>query len=55
MEVVNAISGAPTMQLTGGALKRLKSMTPAGMKAVIHVTLTDEYPWAQAQVIIEAL
>jgi holo-[acyl-carrier protein] synthase len=55
MEVVNAISGAPTMQLSGGALRRLESMTPSGMKPVIHVTLTDEYPWAQAQVIIETL
>jgi holo-[acyl-carrier protein] synthase len=55
MEVINAASGAPAMRLTGGALKRLESMTPSGKKAVIHLTLTDEYPWAQAQVIIEVL
>jgi len=55
MEVINAPSGAPTMQLSGGALKRLKSMTPDDRKITIHVTLTDEYPWAQAQVIIETL
>jgi len=55
MEVVNSKSGQPTMQLSGGALKRLKALTPAGMKPVIYVSLSDEYPYAQAQVIIEAL
>ena len=54
MEVMNAASGAPAMRLTGGALKQFQSITPAGMNAVIHVSLTDEYPWAQAQVIISA-
>ena len=53
--VVNAPSGAPTLQLTGGALKRLQALTPPGMKAVIHLTLTDEPPLAKAFVIIEAL
>jgi holo-[acyl-carrier protein] synthase len=53
--VVNAPSGAPTLALTGGAKARLDAMTPIGHKAVIHLTLTDDHPWAQAFVIIEAL
>lgn len=52
--VVNMPSGAPTLKLTGGALKRLQSMIPAGHEAVIHLTLTDEPPLASAYVIIEA-
>lgn len=55
MGVVNMRSGQPTMALTGGALDRLKEMTPPGMKAVIHLSLTDDHPYAQAFVIIEAL
>ena len=55
MGVINMRSGQPTMALTGGALTRLHEMTPAGMKAVIHLTLTDDHPYAQAFVIIEAL
>ena len=55
MGVVNMRSGQPTMALTGGALARLEAMTPPGMKAVIHLTLTDDHPYAQAFVIIEAL
>ena len=55
MGVINMRSGQPTMSLTGGALARLHEMTPAGMKAVIHLTLTDDHPYAQAFVIIEAL
>ena len=55
MGVVNMRSGQPTMALTGGALARLQEMTPPGMKAVIHLTLTDDHPYAQAFVIIEAL
>ena len=55
MGVVNMRSGQPTMALTGGALARLQEMTPAGMKAVIHLSLTDDHPYAQAFVIIEAL
>ena len=55
MGVVNMRSGQPTMQLTGGALTRLQEMTPPGMKAVIHLSLTDDHPYAQAFVIIEAL
>ena len=53
--VVNAASGAPTLALTGGALDRLNGMIPAEHRAVIHLTLTDDHPWAQAFVIIEAL
>jgi holo-[acyl-carrier protein] synthase len=55
MGVVNMRSGQPTMQLTGGALARLEDMTPSGMRAVIHLSLTDDHPYAQAFVIIEAL
>jgi holo-[acyl-carrier protein] synthase len=55
MEVVNLPGGRPTMRLTGGALKRLQAMTPEGHKAVVHVSLTDDPPMAQAFVIIEAL
>ena len=52
--VVNLPSGAPTLALTNGALKRLQDLTPSGHEAVIHVTLTDEYPTAMAFVMIEA-
>ena len=52
--VVNAPSGAPTLALTGGAKARLDAMTPEGHAARIHVTLTDDHPWAQAFVVIEA-
>jgi len=55
MGVANLPSGKPTMALTGGALERLKAITPAGHTAVIHLSLTDEHPYAQAFVIIEAL
>jgi holo-[acyl-carrier protein] synthase len=54
MEVVNLPGGRPTLRLTGGALERLRSMTPQGHEAVIHVTLTDDPPLAQAFVVIEA-
>jgi holo-[acyl-carrier protein] synthase len=53
--VINAPSGAPTLALTGGAAKRLEEMIPAGHEARIHLTLTDDHPWAQAFVIIEAI
>jgi holo-[acyl-carrier protein] synthase len=55
MGVVNLPGGRPTMELTGGAAARLASMTPAGMQARIHLTITDEYPLAQAFVVIEAV
>lgn len=53
--VVNAPSGAPTLALTGGAALRLEEMIPSGHEARIHLTLTDDHPWAQAFVIIEAI
>ncbi|WP_067734942.1 holo-ACP synthase [Novosphingobium naphthalenivorans] len=52
--VVNARSGAPTLALTGGARERLDALTPAGHEVVVHLTLTDDHPWAQAFVVIEA-
>jgi len=52
--VVNQRSGAPTLALTGGAKARLDALTPEGHVAYIHVTLTDDHPWAQAFVVIEA-
>ncbi|MCG8504727.1 MAG: holo-ACP synthase [Sphingomonadales bacterium] len=55
MGVVNLPSGKPTMVLTGGALKRLEKITPAGMTAQISLTITDDHPWAQAIVLITAL
>jgi holo-[acyl-carrier protein] synthase len=55
MGVVNLPSGRPTMQLTGGALRRLQAITPKGCEARIDVTITDEGPMAQALVIISAL
>jgi holo-[acyl-carrier protein] synthase len=54
MGVINLPSGAPTMALTGGAAARLKALIPPGHQGVIHVTLTDDYPLAQAFVVIEA-
>ncbi|OUD09458.1 holo-ACP synthase [Marivivens niveibacter] len=54
MAVENLPSGQPTMTLTGWAAERLAEMTPAGHTAHIHVTLTDDHPWAQAFVVIEA-
>jgi holo-[acyl-carrier protein] synthase len=55
MGVMNLPSGQPTLELTGGALERLRSLTPAGMSVKIHLSLTDDHPWAQAFVIIEAV
>lgn len=55
MGVVNAPSGQPTLHLTGGAATRLAALTPPGMTSVIHLSLTDEHPYAQAFVVIEAL
>ncbi len=54
MAVSNLPSGQPVMQVTGWAADRLAAMTPPGHHAVIHVTLTDDHPWAQAFVVIEA-
>ena len=55
MGVVNLPSGRPTFKLTGGALAQLNKITPKGMEAVIHLTITDEPPQAQAVVLIEAV
>ena len=54
MGVVNLRSGQPTMALTGGAAARLAALTPDGMQAFIHLSLTDDHPYAQAFVVIEA-
>jgi holo-[acyl-carrier protein] synthase len=54
MGVVNLPSGQPTMRLTGGAAERLKSITPDGLAAFIHLSMTDDPPYAQAFVVIEA-
>jgi holo-[acyl-carrier protein] synthase len=55
MEVVNLPGGRPTLRLTGGALEHLRAITPPGCEAVVHVSLTDDPPIAQAFVVIEAL
>ena len=52
--VVNAPSGAPSLALTGGAKARLDAITPAGHAMHIHLTMTDDHPWAQAFVVLEA-
>ena len=54
MAVSNLETGQPVMAVTGWAAERLADMTPAGHEAIIHVTLTDDHPWAQAFVVIEA-
>jgi holo-[acyl-carrier protein] synthase len=53
--VVNAASGAPTLALTGGASARLDALTPPGHAMRVHLTMTDDHPWAQAFVVLEAL
>lgn len=53
--VVNAPSGAPTLALTGGAQARLDALVPPGHAARVHLTMTDDHPWAQALVVIEAV
>jgi len=55
MGVVNLPGGKPTMQLTGGAARRLQALVPEGMQPVVHLTITDDYPLAQAFVVIEAI
>lgn len=54
MAVTNLPTGQPVMHLTGWAAERLSQMTPEGYEAIVHVTLTDDPPWAQAFVVIEA-
>ena len=53
--VVNLPGGQPTMHMTGGAAQRLATITPADMRAIVALTMTDEYPYAYAQVIISAV
>ncbi len=55
MGVVNRPSGQPTLQLTGGAAEQLRRIVPHGFDAIIHLSLTDEHPYAQAFVVIEAV
>ena len=55
VSVRNLPSGQPTMILTGWAAKRLEEMTPKGYMANIHVSITDDHPWAQAYVVIDAI
>jgi len=55
MSVSNLKTGQPTMVLTGWAAKKMSEMTPEGYEAIVHVTLTDDHPWAQAFVVIEAM
>ncbi|MAV49745.1 MAG: holo-ACP synthase [Henriciella sp.] len=55
IEVVNLRSGQPTLRLTAGAAVRLAEMLPPKHIAQIHLTMTDDFPWAEAQVIIEAM
>ena len=52
--VVNLPSGAPTLQLTGGARAQLDALTPSGHAMQVHLTMTDDFPWAQAFVVLEA-
>jgi holo-[acyl-carrier protein] synthase len=54
MSVSNLRTGQPVMHVTGWAKDRLAAMTPDGHEAIVHVTLTDDHPWAQAFVVIEA-
>ena len=54
MGVKNLHTGQPTMELTGWAAERLAKLTPKGHESFVHVTLTDDHPWAQAFVVIEA-
>ncbi|MEM8825292.1 MAG: holo-ACP synthase [Pseudomonadota bacterium] len=54
MSVTNLRSGQPVMHVTGWAAERLEKMTPDGYEAIIHVSLTDDHPWAHAMVVIEA-
>ena len=54
MEVISLPDGQPVFHLTGGAAERLKFLIPSGLTGLVHVTMTDEYPYAQAMVIISA-
>ena len=52
--VVNLPSGQPTLELTGGARARLDALAPSGHAVYVHLTMTDDHPWAQAFVVLEA-
>jgi holo-[acyl-carrier protein] synthase len=52
--VVNLASGQPTLELTGGARARLDALAPSGHAVYVHLTMTDDHPWAQAFVVLEA-
>ena len=54
MSVTNLSSGQPVMEIMGWAKNRLDEMTPSDHEAIVHVSLTDDHPWAQAYVVIEA-
>ncbi|PWE17960.1 holo-ACP synthase [Marinicauda salina] len=55
MEVINRPGGQPSLKLSGAALERMQLLTPTGLAPHIQLTLTDDHPWAQAFVIIQAL
>ena len=55
MEVINLPGGRPTLKLSGKALERMRALTPAGFEPDMQLTLTDDHPWAQAFVILQAL
>ena len=55
MGVVNLPGGRPTLKLTGGALERLRAIVPGDHEPNVHLTITDDHPWAQAFVVIEAV
>ncbi len=55
IEVVNLKGGKPTLRLSGAAAARLEELTPSTLNTLVHVTLTDDHPWAQAFVVIEAV
>ena len=55
MGVVNLRSGQPTLALTGGAAERMAELAPPGFRPIIHLSLTDDHPYAQAFVVIEAV
>lgn len=55
MEVINLPGGKPSLRLSGAAAERLAELTPSTLNPLIHITLTDDHPWAQAFVVIEAV
>jgi holo-[acyl-carrier protein] synthase len=55
MEVINLPTGQPTLRVSGAAESRLKELTPSGHEPCLHLSMTDEYPYAQATVMLEAI